>query len=86
MCQKPHVLISSETKNDVNETGIIEEVVKNLPEISLDENDKELEQYFLAQPDEINHCTLLNLEPRDKLPKMTLTDQLKISANKMLSI
>ena len=36
-----------ETKNDVNETGIIEEVVKNLPEISLDENDKELEQYFL---------------------------------------
>ena len=36
-----------ETKNYVNETGIIEEVVKNLPEIVLDENDKELEQYFL---------------------------------------
>ena len=29
---------------------------------------------------------LLNLEPRDKRPKVTLTDQLKISTNKLLSI
>ena len=26
------------------------------------------------------------MEPRDKLPKVTLTDQLKISANKLLAI
>ena len=50
------------------------------------ENDKELGQYFLTQLDKIDHCTLLNFEPRDKLPKVTLTDQLKISANKLLSI
>ena len=29
---------------------------------------------------------LLNLKPRDKLPKVTLTDQLKISANKLFSV
>ena len=51
--------------NDVNDTGSNEVVVANLPEIVLDENDKELGQYFLAQFDEIDHCTLLNLEPRD---------------------
>ena len=71
-----------ETQNDVNETWSNEEVVENLPEIVLDENDN----YFLAQLDEIDQCTLLNLERRDKLPKVTLTDQLKISANKLLSI
>ena len=76
----------AETQNDVNETGRNEEVVKNLPEIVLDENDKKPEQYFLAQLDEIDHCTLLNLEPRDKLPKVTLTYQLKISTNKLLSM
>ena len=75
-----------ETQNDVNETGSNEEVVENLPEIVLDENNKELEQSLPSQLDEIDHCTLLNLEPRDKLPKLTLTDQLKISAKKLLPI
>ena len=75
-----------ETQNNANKTGSNEEVVENLPEIVLDENHKELEQYFLAQLDEIDHCTSLNLEPRDKLPKVTLTDQFEINANKLLSI
>ena len=34
----------------------------------------------------MNHSTMINLEPRDKLPKVTLTDELKTSANKILSI
>ena len=58
-----------ETQNDVNETGSNEEVVKNLPEIVLDENNKELEQSFPSQLDEIDHGTLLSLEPRDKFRK-----------------
>ena len=63
-----------------------ENVAENVEEVFLNEIDKDLEQYFLAQLKGMNHSTMINLEPRDKLPKITLTDELKTSANKILSI
>ena len=63
-----------------------ENVAENVEEVFLNEIDKDLEQYFLAQLKGMNHSTMINLEPRDKLPKVTLTDELKTSANKILSI
>ena len=63
-----------------------ENVAENVEEVFLNETDKDLEQYFLAQLKGKNHSTMINLEPRDVLPKVTLTDELKTSANKILSI
>ena len=54
--------------------------------LGLNEIDKDLEQYFSAQLKGMNHSAMINLEPRDKLPKVTLTDELKTSVNKILSI
>ena len=63
-----------------------ENVAENVEEVFLNEIDKDLEQYFPAQLKGMNHSTMINLEPRDKLPKVTLTDELKTSANIILSI
>ena len=59
-----------------------ENIGENVEEVFLNEIDKDLEQYFLAQLKGMNHCTMINLEPRDKLPKFTLTDELKTSPKK----
>ena len=61
-------------------------VAESVEEVFLNEIDKNREQYFLAQLKGMNHSTIINLEPRGKLPKVTLTDELKTSANKLLSI
>ena len=62
-----------------------ENVAENVEEVFLNGIDKDLEQYFLAQLKGMP-STMINLEPRDKLPKVMLTDKLKTSANKILSI
>ena len=63
-----------------------ENIPENVEEVFLNEIDRDLEQYFLAQLKGMNHSTMINLEPRDKLPKVILTNELKTSANKILSI
>ena len=63
-----------------------ENVAENVKEVFLNEINIDLEQCFLAQLKGMNHSTMINLEPREKLPDVMITDELKTSANKILSI
>ena len=48
------------------------------------EKDKELEQYFIAELEKLNHSTLLHMEPREKLPKVTMDPEIQERSNKVL--
>ena len=47
---------------------------------------KELEQYFQFELENLNHFTLLRMEPREKLPKVKLSDEIQERANKILRL
>ena len=46
--------------------------------------DKELEKIFNKILQDLEHCTMLEMHPREKLPKLKLTADIKKSANRML--
>ena len=52
----------------------------------LSEKDKELEQYFQSELENLNHFTLLHMEPRGKLPKVTMSDEIQERANKIVHL
>ena len=52
----------------------------------MDAKDQELEKTFITHLVNLCHCSMLELVPREKLPKVTLTDELHKSANKILKI
>ena len=52
----------------------------------LDAKDQELEKTFITHLENLCHCSTLELVPREKLPKVRLTDELQKSANKILKI
>ena len=47
---------------------------------------KKLEQYFQSELENVNHSTLLHIEPRAKLPKVTKSDEIQGRANKILRL
>ena len=48
----------------------VDEAIGNIQiGVELMEKDNELEQYFTAELEKLNHSTLLHMEPRKKLPK-----------------
>ena len=64
---------------------VVENVLINNDE-ELSEKDKELERYFQSELENLNHSTLLNMEPREKLPKVTVSDEIQERANKILRL
>ena len=52
--------------------------------VELTEKDKDLEQYFIAELVKLNHSTLLHMEPREKLPKVTMDPEIQERSNKVL--
>ena len=50
------------------------------------ENDKGLEQYFQSELENLNHSTLLHMEQREKLPKVTMSDEIQERTNKILRL
>ena len=61
------------------------EIVHNMQaEEELSEADKELELFFQTERENLNRCTMLQLEPREKLPKVLLSDEIQTRANKIL--
>ena len=52
--------------------------------VELTEKDKELEQYFIAELEKLNHSTLLHMEPREKLPKVTIDPEIQERSNTVL--
>ena len=52
----------------------------------LDAKNQELEETFITHLENLCHCSMLELVPREKLPKVRLTNELQKSANKVLKI
>ena len=52
----------------------------------LSEKDKELEQYSQSELENLDHSTLLHMEPREKLPKVIMSDEIQERANKILHL
>ena len=63
----------------------IDEAIGNIHiGVELTEKDKELEQYFIAELEKLNHSTLLHMEPREKLPKVIMDPEIQERSNKVL--
>ena len=54
--------------------------------MALTETDKELERFFNAELEQLNHSTALYMEPREKLPKVKLDAETHERANKILNL
>ena len=80
---------------NVNQAEADEEYVRNniedderieiLREI-LPEEDQDLEAKFINQLENLTHSSLIQIDQREKLPKVKLDNQLKESAKRILSI
>ena len=55
-------------------------------DVALTEKDKELERFFNAELEQLNHSTALHMEPREKLPKVKLDTETHERANKILNL
>ena len=63
----------------------VDETIGNIQiGVELMEKDKELEQYFIVELEKLNHSTLLHMEPREKLPKVTMDPEIQERSNKVL--
>ena len=73
-----------EVRNDIkynnNDNGVVDEQADELTE-----NGKELERFFQIQIEAMDHCSLLQLEPREKLLKMKLTNEIEGSVIEFLT-
>ena len=58
--------------NDTTNNGVVDKRTDKLTE-----DDKELERFFQIQIEAMDHCSLLQLEPCEKLPKMKLTKEIE---------
>ena len=76
--------------NDEEEQVAVDvEVVENVQinnDGELSEKDKEFERHFQSELENLNHSTLLHMEPRKKLPKVTMSDEIQKRANKILPL
>ena len=64
---------------------VVENVLINNDK-ELSEKDKELERSFQSELENLSHSTLLRIEPREKLPKVTMSDEIQERANKILRL
>ena len=64
---------------------VVENVLINNDE-EFSEKDKELERYFQSELENLNLSTLLHMEPREKLPRVTMSDEIQERTNKILRL
>ena len=79
------VLNNDEGEQVTVDVEVVENVLINNNE-ELSEKYKELEQYFQSELKKLNHSTLLHMEPREKLPKITISDEIQEKVNKILRL
>ena len=83
-------IVEPVVNNDEEEQVAVDvEVVDNVRinnNEELSEKDKEFERYFQSELENLNHSTLLHMEPREKLLKVTVTDEIQERANKILRL
>ena len=65
--------------NNIDNNGVLDEQADELTG-----DDKKLERFFQIQIEAMDHSSLLQLEPREELPKVGLTKKIKGSANRIL--
>ena len=63
---------------------VVENVLINNEELS--EKDEELERYSQSELENLNHSTLHHMKPREKLPKVTISDEIQERANNILPV
>ena len=78
--EKYHETRSNINNNDTNNNGVVDKQVDK----RMTEDDKELERFFQIQNGSLDHCSVLQLEPREKFPKVKLTKETEGSANRVL--
>ena len=67
------------------ESAGIDEAIGNIQiGVERTEKDKQLVQYFIAELEKLNHSTLLHMEPREKLPKVTMDPEILERSNNFL--
>ena len=77
------VVINDEEQQVAVDVEVVENVlIYNDEELS--ENYKELKQHFQSEMENLNHSTLLHIETREKLLKVTMSDEIRERANKIL--
>ena len=64
---------------------VVENVLINKDE-ELAENNKELERSFQSELENLKYSILLHMEPREKLPKLTMSDEIQERTNKILRL
>ena len=81
-------IVEPVVNNDQEEQVAVDvEVVENVQvnkDEKLSEKNKEFERYFQSELENLNHSTLLHMEPREKLLKVTMSDEIQERANKIL--
>ena len=79
-------VVNNDEKEQVAvDVEVVENVLINNDE-ELSEKDKELEQYFQVELENLNHSTLHHMKPREKLPKVTMSDEIQERVNKILRL
>ena len=83
-------IVEQVVNNDEEEQVTVDvEVVENVlidNNEELSEKDEELEQYFQSELKNLNHSTLYHMEPTEKLPKVTMSDEIQERANNILRL
>ena len=64
---------------------VVENVLINNNE-ELSEKHEELERYSQSELENLNHSTLHHMKPREKLPKVTISDEIQERANNILPV
>ena len=70
--EKKHEARNGINNNDANNNGVVDEQADEYTE-----DNTELEQFFQIQIEAIDHCSLLQLEPREKLSTVKLIKETK---------
>ena len=80
------IIRNDEEEQNLAEADGDELVVEVQIDVELTEKDKELERFFNAELEQLNHSTALHMEPREKLPKVKLDAETHERANKILNL
>ena len=79
------VVNNEEEEQVAVDVEVVENVLINNNE-ELSEKDKEFERCFQSELENLNHSTLLHMEPREKLPKVTMSDEIQERINKIFHL
>ena len=87
--EEGNIVDPAENNDEEEQVAVDVEVAENVlinNNEELSKKDKELEQCFQLELGNLNHSTLLHMEPREKLSKVKKSDEIQERANKILRL